>query len=182
MRIARNFGQRHGMETCIRHDSAAKGMDYPERDTKSYLWTFVRDPTHRAMSAVGSFLSYQLIQSSKQDFYDKLNETDTIVADKALFMLHNYSDLTNGIVSEGRGGFQLQYMMQTYIPQNYVNKPLYPEEIANRKTLAEKISSVRIRLLCDSHPSFFTGATHFNIFTLLCFFFDYTPNIVQQHK
>lgn len=140
-------------------------MDYPERDTKSYLWTFVRDPTHRAMSAVGSMLSYQLIPSSKKDFYDKLNETDTIVADKALHMLRNYTDLKNGIVSEGRGGFQLQYMMQTYIPENYVNKPLHPEETANRQGLAQKISSVSNRLLCESHPPFFRCATDFNILT-----------------
>ena len=147
MRIARNFGQRHGMDNCIRHDGSSKGMDYPDRDQKSYLWTFVRDPTSRALSAVGSILSNRYIPTTRQDFYSKANETNTVLSDTALFMLRKYKDINNGIVSEGRGGFQLQYMMQNYIPENLVNKPLYPEEIADRQLLVKKISWVSAWLL-----------------------------------
>ncbi len=183
MRIARNFGQRHGMDNCIRHDNDAKGMDYPERDPKSYLWTFVRNPTSRALSAIGSMLSYQYIPSSKQDFYTKYeNGTDTVLADKALFMLRKYKDVKDGVVSEGRGGFQLQYMMQTYIPENYVNKPLYPEEIDNREMLAQKISSVSILLLFQGQLLFFSGETRFSILTRLCLFLTFnTPRMLSNN-
>jgi len=142
MRIARNFGQRHSMETCIRHDSTVKGMDYPQRDAKSYLWTFVRDPTSRALSTIGSTLSNQLIkQTSKQAFFDTLNDTDTVFVERTLYMLSNHTNLNHGIVSEGRGGFQLQYMMQTFIPEYYVNNPKYPKRIFNRNGLVDKISA-----------------------------------------
>ena len=135
------------MDNCIRHDGSSKGMDYPDRDQKSYLWTFVRDPTSRALSAVGSMLSNRYIPTTRQDFYNKKNETNTVLSDTALFMLRKYKDINNGIVSEGRGGFQLQYMMQNYIPENLVNKPLYPEEIADRQLLVKKISWVSAWLL-----------------------------------
>jgi len=129
MRISRNFGQRHGMENCIRHDSIGKGMDFLERHMKSFLWTFVRDPKRRAMSAVGSKLSNQLIQSNKTFFYASNETNNDRLVNSALHLLHNDTDIRDGILSEGRGGFQLQFLMQDYIPHNVVNKPLRPTKI-----------------------------------------------------
>ena len=140
MRISRNFGQRHGMENCIRHDASSSGMDFIKRDPKSYLWTFVRDPTHRAMSTIGSTLSNRLIKSTKQSFFNKSNHA--VLVNKTLSMLRNYTDTRWGILSEGRGGFQVEYSMLTNIPVNFVNNPLYPTEIANRNALAQMITSV----------------------------------------
>ena len=57
-------------------------------------------------------------------------------------MLRNYTDTRWGILSEGRGGFQVEYSMLTNIPVNFVNNPLYPTEIANRNALAQMITSV----------------------------------------
>lgn len=129
MRIANNFGKRHGMDNCIRHDTKTKGMDFFERDTNSYLWTFVRDPTKRALSSIGSKLSNTLIESSRRDFLTG-NETNvTLLAPRALDMLLSDTDIRNGILSEGRAGFQLQLMMQEYLPQNVLNKPEAPKKI-----------------------------------------------------
>jgi hypothetical protein len=142
MRISRNFAQRHDMESCIRHDAISKGMDYTGRDKKSYLWTFLRDPTHRAMSVVGSSLSNYLHRSNNATIVEKEAANSNIIVNRTLHMLQHSTDIRNGILSEGRGGFQLQFSMQKYIPVNDVNDPTNPTEIVNPSRLAGHVSKV----------------------------------------
>lgn len=147
MRIARNFAQRHDIEGCIRHDSNTRGVYYAKRDKLSYLWTFIRDPTDRALSVVGSKLSYHFLRfNHNRDSFNatnlsmspptaqsSINETSSslhnnpinsniskstvnnILVDRAINMLQHDTDRNDGVVSEGRGGFQLQFGMQHYI-------------------------------------------------------------------
>lgn len=150
MRIARNFGQRYGLKSCIRHDSNERGMQYGHRDKLSYLWTFVRDPTHRAMSAIGKKLSNQLLKSNSRDSFtgDGMAEFNkTILVDKTLDLLQHATDVRDAVLSEGRGGFQFQFVLQQYIPANDVNDPLHPGEIADPDVLALKVSRVSVCLL-----------------------------------
>lgn len=162
MRIAHNFGKRHGMDTCIRHDTKTKGMDYFERHTNSYLWTFVRDPTRRALSSIGSKLSNKLIKSSRHNFLTG-NETNlTLLAPSALDMLLTDTNILNGILSEGRAGFQNQLMMQKYIPHNILNKPDTPKTIdtAAASHFVKKVST-RCRHLAITSRLRGTNPTHF---------------------
>ena len=144
MRIARNFGQRHGLASCIRHDSNAKGMEYAQRDKQSYLWTFVRNPTYRAMSTIGTILTNQLLVSeNRASFKSKTQSNDNILANMTMNLLQNYDDIRNGVLSEGRGGFQLQYGVQEYIPPNDVINPLRPTEIVDPHKLHLHVTRVR---------------------------------------
>jgi len=154
MRIASNFAKRHDVENCIRHDAShSVGIHYVRRHKKSYLWTFVRDPTDRAMSAIGSKLSKELLGPNNRDAFDARNFTnDTtsslgvdddlnkrFLASKVMPLLQNSSHIHEGVVSEGRGGFQLQFGMQRYIKANHHFDPLYPSEIQNQDYLLTNV-------------------------------------------
>lgn len=142
MRISRNFAQRHDIESCIRHDAISKGMDYTRRDKQSYLWTFLRDPTHRAMSVIGSSLSNHLHRSNNATVVEKEASNRNIIVNRTLDMLQHSTDIRNGVLSEGRGGFQLQFGMQIYIPVNDVNDPTNVTKIVNLSRLAGHVSNV----------------------------------------
>jgi len=166
MRIARNFAQRHDIEGCIRHDSNTRGVYYGKRDKLSYLWTFIRDPTDRALSVVGSKLSNQLLRSNhNRDSFNatnvsmppptaqsSINETSSsslhsnpnnsnsnssnstvnnILVDRTIDMLRYDTNINDGVVSEGRGGFQLQFGMQHYIDIYDAVDPMNPTEVIN---------------------------------------------------
>ena len=139
-------------------------MDFLERHTKSFLWTFVRDPTRRAMSAIGSKLSNELIQSNKTFFYASNEITKDRLVNSTLYLLHNDIDIRDGILSEGRGGFQLQFIMQDYIPHNVVNKPHRPTQI-DRYEAAHFVKLVS--LICVHPPPMsrqtYSGPTHFDL-------------------
>jgi hypothetical protein len=142
LRISRNFAQRHGMESCIRHDAISKGMDYVQRDERSYLWTFLRDPTHRAMSVIGSTLSNHLHRSNNATLVEKEASNSNMLVNITLDMLQHSTNIQDGVLSEGRGGFQLQFGMQKYIPVNDVNDPANPTEIVDPTRLAGHVSKV----------------------------------------
>ena len=156
MRISRNFAQRYGLENCIRHDSNSFGINYRQRDKKSFLWTFLRDPTERALSAIGSKLSREMLKSNSRDYFfntsvplDADTNSDSMVqssyqflVNKTLDMLENATDIREGVLSEGRGGFQLQYGMQTFIPVNSVINPKRPTEIVHHSLLVDHVSRV----------------------------------------
>jgi hypothetical protein len=173
MRIAHNFAQRHDIGGCIRHDSDTVGMYYAQRDKLSYLWTFIRDPTDRALSVIGSKLSRQLLRSNKDHNRDSFNATaaaittiptpkqpmnetassfrgsnsnssstshnhnhrhsrsNNILVDRTINMLQHDTDTNDGVVSEGRGGFQLQFGMQHYIDVYDAVDPVNPIEVIN---------------------------------------------------
>jgi hypothetical protein len=133
------------MENCIRHDGDVTGMDYKNRDKKSYIWTFLRDPTDRAMSSVGSRLSREFLKSQNRDSFlsNKSNNdtttTSNVLVDRALDILkHGFRD---GTSSEGRGGFQLEFAMQQIIPAYSVNLPHDPTEIRDPQKFVSQVSA-----------------------------------------
>ena len=167
MRISHNFPQRYGVERCIRHDSDSVGMDFANRDKLSYLWTFLRDPTDRAMSVVGSKLSQQLLQSNNRDYFvdatilavdsmvgndpnnDKYTKNSTlastnnnILVHRTLDMLQNATYKSGGIFSEGRGGLQLQICMQENVEVGDIINPLNPTKIVDHSRLLDRVSKV----------------------------------------
>ncbi len=154
-------------------------MDFLERHMKSFLWTFVRDPKRRAMSSVGSKLSNQLIQSNKTFFYASNETNNDRLVNSALHLLHNDTDIRDGILSEGRGGFQLQFLMQDYIPHNVVNKPLRPTKI-DRYEVAHFVKSVSLICLHPAPTSRLTysGPSHFDLPGNFCM--NDVPNVVDN--
>ena len=182
MRIAHNFAQRHNIGGCIRHDSSTVGMHYAQRDKLSYLWTFIRDPTDRALSVIGSKLSRQFLRSNKNYNRDSFNATaaaitttstpkqqpittssfrgsnsssshnhnhnhehsrsNNILVDRTINMLQHDVDTNDGVVSEGRGGFQLQFGMQHYIDVYSAIDPINPIEVINPPRVLGHVSRV----------------------------------------
>jgi hypothetical protein len=176
MRIAHNFAQRHDIGGCIRHDSNTVGMYYAKRDKLSYLWTFIRDPTDRALSVIGSKLSRQLLRSNKKYNRDSFNATaaiatiptndtassfsgnnssnssssnshnhsrsNNILVDRTINMLQHDTNTEDGVVSEGRGGFQLQFGMQHYIDVYDAVDPINPIEVINPYRVLGHVSRV----------------------------------------
>lgn len=165
MRISYNFPQRFGVEQCIRHDSDSVGMHFANRDKLSYLWTFLRDPTDRAMSVIGSKLSQQLLQSNNRDSFvdatipvgdsmvsnDPNNDKDiknstlgstssNILVHRTLDMLQNATYKNGGIFSEGRGGLQHQVCMQENVEMGDVINSLNPTEIVDHSRLLDRVS------------------------------------------
>jgi hypothetical protein len=150
IRIAKRFGQRQGLDGCIRHDAHQLGMYYALRDKLSYLWTFVRDPLDRSMSTVGKKLSKQLLASTDREAFlaaqhsgdGTSNNTTTYVnmTQKSLDLLQNLANIHEGIVSEGRAGFQVQFAMQRYIEAWKAIDPLNPTHIVSVPELVQDIS------------------------------------------
>mmetsp|Transcript_60609 Transcript_60609/g.148703 ORF Transcript_60609/g.148703 Transcript_60609/m.148703 type:complete len:575 (-) Transcript_60609:102-1826(-) len=141
MRIATNFGKRAGIKSCIRHDTRDFGMYYPLRDKLSFLWTFLRDPTERAMSHIGSRLSQIYLRERNRDD-PTFNIADMGLGQQTLNLLQNSMDITDGVLSEGRGGFQLQFAMQGYIPAWSAIDPLEPSHIVKPSKIHQYISRV----------------------------------------
>ena len=121
-------------------------MKYAQRDKMSYLWTFLRDPTDRAMSVVGATLSQQLLQSSNRDSFDPTmstnltGQTDNILVYRTLHMLQNATN--DGILGQGFGGYQLEVCMQDYTKINEVIYPSNPTEVADVSQLIDSVSRV----------------------------------------
>ncbi len=114
VRIARNFAARQDLpDTCIRHDGPTPGFNYRKRDPSlSFLWTFVRNPTARAMSRVASNIAKRPVGTN---FHQPTkNHTDEL-SNHVLETLQTSTDIQFGTISEGRGGFQVQYTMQRII-------------------------------------------------------------------
>jgi len=110
-RIARNFAARTGLKkNCIRHDGRKAGPYYMARDPLSFLWTFVRDPAHRAMSRTAASLKKQRgILHNTMPLYD--------YSEEIVESLKTADDVQFGTISAGRGGFQLQYSMLSIIEE-----------------------------------------------------------------
>lgn len=175
MRIARAFGERQGIGGCIRHDSDTVGASYGRRDPLSYLWTFVRDPTDRAMSVLGKKLSDQyalgrdgttresyilnpadgdddddddgaipalgdgLTNYANATSNDRHRRNATLMNERAMTLLRHSNNIHDGVLSEGRGGFQLQFGMQHYIEADSAVDPMHPTEPVNPPAIQEAV-------------------------------------------
>ena len=117
VRIARNFAARQGLRSCIRHDGPTPGFYYRQREPGlSFLWTFVRDPTSRAMSRVASNAAknqLELPAVRQTNETSHLEKTTTYV----LGTLQSSNDAQFGTISQGMGGFQLQYTSMRLIEE-----------------------------------------------------------------
>ena len=124
VRIARNFAVRQGLpDSCIRHDGPTPGFYYRQReDGLSFLWTFVRHPSDRAMSRVASNIAKQLLDVNStmgrlevvpgnSSGQDSARESEGELSKYVLDTLTQSTDMQFGTISEGRGGFQVQYSM-----------------------------------------------------------------------
>ena len=149
MRIATNFGKRAGIKSCIRHDTQDFGMYYPLRDKLSFLWTFLRDPSERAMSHIGSRLSQIYLRERNRDD-PNFNIAGMGLGQQTLNLLQNSMDIRDGVLSEGRGGFQLQFAMQGYIPAWSAIDPLDPSHIVKPLQIHQHISRVSCSIFCSA--------------------------------
>lgn len=140
VRIARNFGSRQGIpETCIRHDGPAPGFYYRLRDpTLSFLWTFVRNPTERAMSRVASNLAKRQIGVPSP----KSNSTTDFLSNYVLEALQNSTDMQFGTISEGRGGFQVQYAMLQLVQANSFWNATEPSKIQHPRHVQRCVKGI----------------------------------------
>jgi hypothetical protein len=133
-RIARNFAKRQNLEMCIRHDGQVPGMYYTKRDALSFLWTFLRDPADRAMSRVAASLAKQ-----------QGNANNSTVGNSSSFVLQalqSANDVQYGTISEGRGGFQLQYSMLTIIDEYSAWNKSDPTQIINPRHIQRHVQQV----------------------------------------
>lgn len=139
-RIARNFAARQGLEqTCIRHQGPTSGFYYRQREKSlSYLWTFVRDPTDRAMSRVASNVAKRKIALPPADL--QKNKTDS-TSDYVLNALKTSTDVQFGTISEGRGGFQVQYTMQTILDDTFWNAA-EPTKVQHEKRMQLAVKAI----------------------------------------
>jgi hypothetical protein len=135
-RIARNFAKRNGLsKSCIRHDGDIAGPYYHARDSLSFLWTFVRDPTTRAMSRIGSFIKKERGQIYN---YSPLENYSAAI----LKSLKTADDVQKGTISAGRGGFQLQYSMLTIIEEGTAFNASEPDKVKNPRAVQRYVKEV----------------------------------------
>lgn len=125
MRISRNFAKRQGLkESCIRHDGHTPGLYYQKREQGlSYLWTMVRKPDDRALSRIANSLAKQ---------GEGFNATDGFQVDHTTMVLSNLQqamDMQYGAISEGRGGFQVQYSMLHLLPEYSMWNSSFPDKV-----------------------------------------------------
>jgi hypothetical protein len=103
-------------------------MYYHKRHQLSFLWASVRDPASRAISRVGYTLS-------ERRPHELQNESVIL---KAL----TDPDLHYGTVSEGRGGFQLQYSMLTIIDEYSAWNSSNPTSIIDPSMIKKHVAQV----------------------------------------
>mmetsp|Transcript_39488 Transcript_39488/g.95525 ORF Transcript_39488/g.95525 Transcript_39488/m.95525 type:complete len:454 (+) Transcript_39488:59-1420(+) len=135
-RIARNFAARTGLKkNCIRHDGRKAGPYYSARDPLSFLWTFVRDPTQRAMSRIGVSLKKQRgILHNTMPLYD--------YSEEIVESLKTADDVQFGVISAGRGGFQLQYSMLSIIDEWSAFNTSEPTKVKDPKKVQDFVREV----------------------------------------
>ena len=137
-RIAKNFAHRQDLPTsCIRHDGHVPGMYYSKRDPLSYLWTFVRDPSSRAMSRVARTLSKPETKPTRSNSTKRALNISTV-----LQTLKTSRDVQFGAISMGRGGFQLQYSMLTIIDKWSAWNTSDPTRIINPRQVQRHVQQV----------------------------------------
>lgn len=124
-RIASNFAKRQGIQSCIRHDGPTPAFYYRNRETEmSFLWTFVRDPTDRAISRVANGISKHPEEAHYTSSYSN-NITDSYI----LKSLQDSQDVQYGAISRGRGGFQIQYTMLQVLDEGFFWNATQPAKI-----------------------------------------------------
>ena len=127
-RAAKNFGKRNGLKhSCMRHDGNTLGTYYRMRDQLSFLWTFVRAPNNRAMSQVGTGLRRQR--------GNNVNYTSNQIVNA----LKTNDNIKNGVISEGRGGFQLQFSMLNIIEDYSAFNKSNPEHVVNPEQVKQNV-------------------------------------------
>lgn len=105
------------------------------RDPLSFLWTFLRDPTHRAMSRIGASLKKQrgMLHNTMPlgDYSEEIVES-----------LKTANDVQFGTISAGRGGFQLQYTMLTIIEEWSAFNASEPTKVKDPKKVQGYVQQV----------------------------------------
>jgi hypothetical protein len=133
-RIALSFARRQNLQNCIRHDGHVPGMYYHKRDSLSFLWTLVRDPTTRAMSRIAASLGKQ-----------RGNTASSTLGNYSSFVIQSLqtaNDLQYGAVSAGRGGFQLQYGMLGIIDEYSAWNISDPTQIVDPRQVQRNVQQV----------------------------------------
>ena len=155
--LLKNLVNVQGLDGCIRHDTHQLGMYYALRDKLSFLWTFVRDPLDRSMSTVGKKLTKQFLASTTRETFLAAQQQQAAIANgqhntttittsyvnmtqRSLDLLQNLANIHEGIVSEGRAGYQVQFAMQRYIEAWKAIDPLNPSQIVSLPDLLQDIS------------------------------------------
>ena len=107
------------------------GLWYANRDPqKSFLMASLRDPADRAMSRF--FWSYVTRHSP--------NNTQVPVDDEfILHYLNTSTSVASGCTSKGQGGYQLNYISMSTIPEWSAWNPSHPTEIQNKPQLEELV-------------------------------------------
>jgi hypothetical protein len=137
-RISSSFAKRQGIQSCIRHDGPTPAFYFRNRvKGMSFLWTFVRDPTKRAMSRVANGISKHREEARYTGSYSN-NFTDAYI----LKALEDSDDIQYGTISEGRGGFQVQYtMLRVLDPYIFWNKT-QPSVVQNHADLQQFVKTL----------------------------------------
>jgi hypothetical protein len=141
VRIARNFATRQGLaETCIRHDGPSPGFNYRQREASlSYLWTFVRDPADRSMSRVASNVAKKDMRLPPTNL--RLNEMDE-TSGYVLEALKTSNDIQFGTISEGRGGFQMQYSMLRIVDEYIFWNASNPTNVHHAQRMQQNVKEL----------------------------------------
>ena len=136
-RISSSFAKRQGIQGCIRHDGPTPAFYFRNRvKGLSFLWTFVRDPTNRALSRVANGISKHRQEAQYKGSYSN-NFTDAYVLNK----LQQSKDIQYGTISEGRGGFQVQYTMLQVLDEYMFWNESQPSAVQHHDTLQQHIKN-----------------------------------------
>ena len=136
-RISSSFAKRQGIQSCIRHDGPTPAFYFRNRvKGLSFLWTFVRDPSDRALSRVASGISKHSQEAHYRGSYSN-NFTDAYV----LNALEQSKDIQYGTISEGRGGFQVQYTMLRVLDEYMFWNESQPNVVQHHEALQQHIKA-----------------------------------------
>jgi len=137
-RISSNFARRQGIPSCIRHDGPTPAYYYRHRmKGLSLLWTFIRDPTDRALSRIADSISKHRDEVHYTGAYSN-NVTDSYI----LNALKSSKDMQFGTISEGRGGFQTQYSMMQVSDEDLFWSAAKPDEVQNHFMLLDSVKTL----------------------------------------
>jgi hypothetical protein len=105
------------------------------------------------MSTVGKKLTKQFLASTTREAFLAAHQHEQAaiaagrnttsyvnMTQKSLDLLQNLANIHEGIVSEGRAGFQVQFAMQRYIEAWKAIDPLNPSQIVSLPDLLQDIS------------------------------------------
>lgn len=146
-RLVEAVAQRSNLPDKCQHKEdhvVGAGLWYANRDPRqSFLVTSLRDPADRTMSRF--FWSY-VTRKSTNNIDNDNNSTTEVTADDEFILnyINSSNSVASGCTSKGQGGYQLNYISMSHIPEYSAWRPQTPTQVPNQNRVEELVAQAML--------------------------------------